>query len=90
MIICSVKQQFPDLLFHREVDPVALLQNLHQRLGVVLRGFLQGDSLGQTVSHHAARVFLDPLVRHRDQAAFPHGLTWEWQNNKKSLKNSHS
>lgn len=68
---------FPDLLLHCEVDSVTLLQNLHQRLGVVLRGFLQGDSLGQTVSHHTPRVFLDPLIRHREQAAFPHSLTCE-------------
>lgn len=61
---------------HCELDAVALLQDLHQCLGVVLRRLLQGDSLGQTVGHHTAGVLLDPLIRHRDQAALPHSLTW--------------
>lgn len=54
---------------------MALLQDLHQCLGVILRGLLQGDSLRQTMSHHAAGVLLDPLIRHRDQAALSHSLT---------------
>lgn len=58
-----------------ELDAVALLQDLHQRLGVVLARLLQADSFGQTVGHHAAGVLLDPIVRHGDQGALPHGLT---------------
>lgn len=65
---------------HCELDAVALLQDLHQCLGVVLRRLLQGDSLGQTVGHHTAGVLLDPLIRHRDQAALPHSLTWTQHN----------
>ena len=63
------------LPFGCEVDAVALLQDLHQRLGVVLGGLLQADSLGQTVGHHAAGVLLNPVIRHRDQAVLPHGFT---------------
>lgn len=62
-----------------ELDAVALLQDLHQRLGVVLARLLQADSLGQTVGHHAAGVLLDPIVRHGYQGALPHGLTCRTQ-----------
>lgn len=61
--------------FHGELDAVALLQNLHQRLCVVLGRLLQGDSFGQTVGHKTAGVLVDPLIRHRDQTALSHSFT---------------
>lgn len=63
---------------HCELDAVALLQDLHQGLGVVLGGLLQADSLRQAVGQHTAGVLLDPVIRHRDQAALSHGLTCAW------------
>lgn len=58
-----------------ELDAVALLQDLHQRLGVVLAGLPQGHALGQPVGHHAAGLLQDGVVRHRQQAAPAQRLT---------------
>lgn len=75
--ITDIRHQihFTDSPFYYELDAVALLQYLHQCLGVIFRGLLQGDSLRQTVGHNTAGVLLDPLIRHRDQAALSHSLT---------------
>lgn len=71
----DLKQQQQNSPLHRELDAVALLQDLHQCLGVVVAGFFQANPVRQPVGHHTAGVLLDAFVRHGDQGALPHGLT---------------